>query len=456
MRIPRRIFLKQGGIALAALGASSLWGPDCLRQMALAADARRQVVSGSGQKVFICIFQRGAADGLSMVVPHGDADYYVHRQEIALARPSSAAGPAGAIDLDGFFGLHPALDAFMPIFKSGHLAAIHACGSPNASRSHFDSQDLMESGVDQDKSVSTGWLNRTLLNCPQDRQARTTSSGQARSTGSGQAGANARAASPFRAVAMTSVVPRTLQGEVDAMAIHDLSTFGISGSQGASGATASGFEGMYENAVGDALHGTGKESFEAISMLKKADPARYEPAGGVEYPKGMFGRQLMQVAQLVKADLGMEVAFVEMDGWDTHANQGAASGQLAGRLHDFSRGIAALYNDLGDRMADVVILTMSEFGRAARQNGNRGTDHGHATCFFALGGNINGGKVLGQWPGLAPEKLFEDRDLAVTTDFRNVLGEICSSHFQLDDPALARVFPHYSIDPKNFRGVCRA
>ena len=451
MNIPRRIFLKKGGIALAALGASSLWGPDCLGRLALAADANPQVGAGSGRKIFICIFQRGAADGLSMVVPHGDADYYNHRQEIALARPARAAGAAGALDLDGFFGLHPALDAFLPIYKAGHLAPIHACGSPNSSRSHFDSQDLMESGVDQDKSVSTGWLNRTLLNCPEDR-ARSASSGQVRSATA------ARSASPFRAVAMTSIVPRTLQGDVSAMAIHDLSAFGISSSQGTSAAnsTANGFEGMYENAVGDALHGTGKESFEAISMLKKADPAKYEPAKGIEYPKGMFGRQLMQVAQLVKADVGMEVAFLETDGWDTHANQGAAGGQLAGRLHDFSRGIAALYNDLGDRMADVVILTMSEFGRAARQNGNRGTDHGHATCFFALGGNINGGKVLGQWPGLAPEKLFENRDLAVTTDFRDVLGEICASHFGLEEPALAKVFPHYSVDSTKFRRVCKA
>jgi uncharacterized protein (DUF1501 family) len=379
-----------------------------------------------------------------MVVPHGDADYYKYRTDIALPRPARAAGADAALDLDGFFGLHPALSAFLPLYKAGHLAPIHACGSPNASRSHFDSQDLMESGVDEDKSVSTGWLNRTLLNCPEDR---------ARSAGSTSEAPPAK--SPFRAVAMTSIVPRTLQGDVDAMAIHDLSTFGITGSKGTGGGTATGFEGMYEGAVGDALHGTGKESFEAISMLKKADPAKYEPAKGVEYPNGMFGRQLMQVAQLVKADMGMEVAFVELDGWDTHANQGAAGGQLAGRLHDFSQGIAALFNDLGDRMADTCLLTMSEFGRAARQNGNRGTDHGHATCFFALGGNVNGGKVLGHWPGLAPEQLFQDRDLAVTTDFRDVLGEICASHFGLNEPALARVFPHYVVDSKKFRGVYR-
>lgn len=437
MPLPRRLFLKRGGIALAALGASSLCGPDCLRQLVFA-DAARPASASGGRKVLICVFQRGAADGLSMVVPHGDPAYYAHRTDIAIQRPARAAGAGGAIDLDGFFGLHPAMDAFMPLYKAGHLAAIHACGSPNSSRSHFDSQDLMESGVDKDKSVNTGWLNRALLNCPEDR-----------------ANAAKGKPTPFRAVSMTSVVPRTLQGDIEAMAIHDLSTFGVGGAQGSGGAAA-GFEGMYENAVGDVLRGTGRESFEAISLLKKAAPANYEPAKGATYPQGAFGRSLLQVAQLIKANVGLEVAFVEVDGWDTHANQGNANGQLAGRLHDFSRGIVALHTDLGDRMSDVLILTMSEFGRAARQNGNRGTDHGHATCFFALGGSVQGGKVLGQWPGLAPEHLFENRDLAVTTDFRDVFGEACVKHFGLDQAGLAKVFPNYRVDAKNFRGFCKA
>ena len=209
---------------------------------------------------------------------------------------------------------------------------------------------------------------------------------------------------------MTSVIPRSLQGDAEALAVRDLATFGVRGSGGAAGAggpggsngAAAGFEGMYDAAVGDVLHGTGRESFDAISILKKADPTRYQPVKGADYPQGPFGRAMLQVAQLIKANVGLEVAFVEMDGWDTHANQGAAGGQLAGRLKDFSRGVAALYTDLGDRMSDVLLLTMSEFGRAARQNGNRGTDHGHATCFFALGGGVKGGRVLGDWPTLAP------------------------------------------------------
>lgn len=428
MNLNRRLFLKRGGIALAALGAGSAWDPGFLGRAAAAAES-----SGAAKnKVLVCIFQRGAADGLSMVVPHGDPFYYQHRQEIALPRPARSAGESGALDLDGFFGLHPAMRAMLPLYKAGQLAVIHACGSPNPSRSHFDMQDFMESGVPEDKSVHTGWLNRALV----------------------QRAAGSRKASPFRAVAMSSVLPRTLQGDADALALRDLSTFGVQG--GAQLNAAAGFEGMYDSAVADTLHGAGRESFEAISMLKKADPTKYSPVKGTDYPKDHFGRAMMQVAQLIKADVGLEVAFVEVEGWDTHANQGAAGGQLAGRLYDFSRAIASFHKDLGDRMEDVLLLTMSEFGRAARQNGNRGTDHGHGTCFFALGGKVAGGKVLGDWPGLAPEKLFEQRDLAVTTDFRAVFAEICQKHLRVAPEAMEKVLPGYQVEEKAFRGILRA
>jgi uncharacterized protein (DUF1501 family) len=427
MHTSRRFFLKNGGVAMAAIGASSLWQPGLFARMAMAADSARRANS---RKVLICVFQRGAADGLSMVVPHGDPFYYKHRQEIALARPTRSRAAGSALDLDGFFALHPALDAFLPLYKSGHLAVVHACGSHNSSRSHFDMQDFMESGVPDDKSVHSGWLNRML-----------------------HAKAESDATS-FRAVAMTPLIPRTLQGEVEALAIRDLEKFGVTASS-TPGNVASGFEGMYDGAVDGVLHGAGKESFNAIAMLKKANPSQYSPVKGAVYPPGPFGRAMLQVAQLIKARVGLEVAFVELDGWDTHNNQGGANGQLAGRLHDFSRAIAALHTDLGDRMNDVLLLTMSEFGRAARQNGNRGTDHGHGTCFFALGGGVRGGRVLGHWPGLAPEKLFEERDLAVTTDFRAVFAEVCSRHFGAKLDQLKGVFPNYQIREKEFPGICR-
>jgi uncharacterized protein (DUF1501 family) len=314
------------------------------------------------------------------------------------------------LDLDGFFALHPALDAFLPLYNAGHLAVVHACGSPNASRSHFDMQDFMESGSSDDKSVHTGWLNR-MLHLKREADA-----------------------TAFRAVAMTPLVPRTLQGDVDALAIRDLDTFGVA-SSGSSGNVASGFEGMYDGAVDGVLHGAGKESFDAIALLKKANPSQYSPANKAVYPAGPFGRAMLQVAQLIKADVGLEVAFVELDGWDTHNNQGGANGQLAGRLHDFSRAIAALHTDLGDRMSDVLLLTMSEFGRAARQNG---------------------GRVLGKWPGLAPEKLFEERDLAVTTDFRAVFAEVCTRHFGAKPDQLNTVFPNYQVGEKDFPRICKS
>ena len=437
MSISRRLFLKNGALALASVGVGPLFGPTFLRSTAFGATTAQK-----RKKVLICIFQRGAADGLNIVVPHGDANLYTHRPGLAIARPSRTDNQS-ALDLDGFFGLHPALAPFLPIFKDGHLAAIQACGSPDATRSHFDAQDFMEAGTPGDKRFADGWMSRAVLACPEDR-------------------AKLQAASsPFRAVAMgcDNGLPRSLQGDAAALAIPDLASFGIGlknlkGRQavasGQSGVV-DGFESIYDDAVGDVLHGTGKESFEAIAALKKINPSSYAPANGAAYPGGRFGQSMKQIAQLVKADVGVEVAFAEMGGWDTHTGQAARLNQ---QLRDFGLGISALYHDLGDKMSDVVILTMSEFGRTVRPNGTNGTDHGHATCFFALGGDVNGGKVLGKWPGLAPEQLYENRDLALTTDFRAVFGEVAVKH--LGAQGLAKIFPGYTGSAADFRGVIRA
>lgn len=460
MNTTRRMFLKSGALALVSVGAAPAMGPVFLRKTVFADEPARARKGSGGRKTLICIFQRGAVDGLSMVVPHGDPEYYrlrtVGANGIALPR----TGANGVIDLDGTFGLHPALAMLQPIFKSGHLAPIHACGSPSTTRSHFDAQDYMESGS-PDRALPDGWLARAMRACPQDA---------------------ARLQSVFRGVSLTAQVPRSLQGHGDALAIPDLRTFGVNdaaalaampgrgragngrggkgkmaGNSGAntagSGSAASGFEAIYDSAVGDVLHGTGKESFEAIKMLQSITAHGYVPAAGARYPRGRFGDALQQIAQLIKSDVGVEVAFAESGGWDTHVNQGGAQGQLARRLEEFGQGLAALYRDLGDRMSDVVILTMSEFGRTARQNGSGGTDHGHATCFLALGGGIKGGKVLGKWPGLAPEQLNEGRDLAVTTDFRDVFGEIAQRHLGVLD--LGAVFPGRKSSEANFRNLLR-
>lgn len=432
MSLSRRVFLKNGAISLASIGMAG-FGPSFLRSTVLA-DSTAQ----KRKKTLICIFQRGAADGLNIVVPHGDRDLYTHRPGFAIARPSGS-DPQSALDLDGFFGLHPALAPFLPIYKEGHLAAIQACGSPDGTRSHFDAQDYMEAGTPGDKRVPGGWLSRAVLACPEDRAK----------------------LSAFRAVAMgcDNGLPLSLQGDAGALAIPDLASFGIGlknlrGKQtvqamNQSGAV-DGFESIYTSAVGDVLHGTGTESFEAIAALNKLNAGSYTPSNGAQYPNGRFGQSMRQIAQLVKADVGVEVAFAEMGGWDTHTQQ---QGRLVQQLRDFGAGIAALYHDLGDRMSDVVILTMSEFGRTVRPNGTNGTDHGHATCFFALGGDVNGGKVLGHWPGLAPEQLYENRDLALTTDFRAVFGEIAVKH--LGAQGLGKIFPGYNGTEADFRGVMR-
>lgn len=459
--VTRRLFLKNGGIALASVGLAPVLGPAFLRTAAFGAETNAR----KRKKTLICIFQRGAADGLNIVVPHGDADLYRLRPNLAVARPGMGQPGNSALDLDGFFGLHPALAPLLPIYKSGHLAAIHACGSPDSTRSHFDAQDYMEAGTPGSKRAPDGWLSRAVLACPEDRA---------------KLAAATQSGSPFRAVAIGGDhgLPRSLQGDAGALAIPDLKAFGIGlagagggGGRGvlgkrrmemAEGATAvampahaqssvvNGFETLYDGAAGDVLHGTGQESFEAIAMLKKATPGNYTPANGAVYPNGRYGESLKQIAQLVKADVGVEVAFAEMGGWDTHVNEGP---QLTQRLREFGQGLAALYADLGDHMSDVVILTMSEFGRTARQNGNNGTDHGHATCFFALGGDVNGGRVLGKWPGLGAGQLYENRDLALTTDFRAVFGEVATRH--LGAQGLVRVFPGYTGTSADFRGVLR-
>lgn len=443
-QVTRRIFVKNGGAAIASIGLLPVLGPAFLRRAVFGAEPTAQ----SRKKTLICIFQRGAADGLSVVVPYGDPDLYRLRPTLAVPQPGQGAG--AALDLNGFFGLHPALAPLLPIYKAGHMAAIHACGSPDTTRSHFDAQDYMESGTPGNKGVPDGWLSRAVLACPEDRR---------------------NLQNPFRAVAIGGAMPRILQGDANALAIPDLRTFGVGASgaganlvrnrRGQAGQTptmaaqgtatvAGGFETMYDDAVGDVLHGTGKESFEAIGMLRKLNPGAYHPAPGANYPTTKYGESLKQIAQLVKADVGLEVGLADMGGWDTHANQ---AGQLTQRLREFGQGLAALYTDLGDRMNDVVILTMSEFGRTARQNGTGGTDHGHATCFFALGGSVNGGKVLGDWPGLGEGKLNDNRDLALTTDFRAVFAEVAQKH--LGAQRLPKVFPGYTGDAQQYRGVVR-
>ncbi|MGH7700718.1 MAG: DUF1501 domain-containing protein [Gemmatimonadales bacterium] len=367
MTISRRVFVRSGGMALFSLGLDPLF----LARAALNPSRLRPPPSAPVRPVLVCLFQRGAVDGLSMIVPHGDPVYYRERPRIAIPRQT-------VIDLDGHFGLHPALAPLRPWWDDRTLGVVHAVGSPHPTRSHFDAQDYMETGRPGVNSTPDGWLNRY---CRHDREHEET---------------------PCRAVAFGPRLPRMLAGTAPALAVDDLQV----------------------------------------------------PAGsprGVEYPRGGLGRSLFQIARLIKADVGLEIAVADVGGWDTHVNQGAAEGQLAARLRELAHGLAAFARDLGEQMGRVVVLTMSEFGRTVRENGNGGTDHGHATAMLVLGGPVAGGRVLGRWPGLDPADRFAGRDLAVTTDFRDLFGEVLARHLGATD--LRPVFPGYEPQASRFVGV---
>ena len=409
MPITRRVFLQNG--ALAVVGTAAI--PAFLTRAAYSTDSL-----GVKNKRLVVIFQRGAADGLNIVVPHGERAYYAMRPSINIPRNA-------VIDLDGFFGLHPSLSAFEPLWKQRHLAIVHAAGSPDPSRSHFDAQDFMESGTPGIKATEDGWLNRTLHSLP-----------------------TAADKSAFRAIALGPSLPRVLSGSEPAVAVNNINDFGVGRRNANAAPISKTFEAMYDQSVDSVLHSAGQETFEAVKMLKSADPSKYASAPGADYPRGRFGDSLKQLAQLLKANLGVQVAFADIGGWDHHVNEGNTQGQIANVLREFSQSLAAFWIDLGNLAEDTLIVTMSEFGRTARENGNRGTDHGHANVMFVMGGPVKGGKVYGRWPGLDQSQLYEGRDLALTTDFRRVIGEAVYQH--LGNKTLEQVFPGFDDQPAKF------
>ncbi len=416
MSITRRVFLRNS--ALAVVGTAAV--PVFLQRAAFGA-----VESGGRTKRLVVIFQRGAADGLNIVVPYAEPQYYAMRPNINIPRKS-------VIQLNNMFGLHPSLSAFQPLWQQGHLAIVHAAGSPDTTRSHFDAQDFMETGTPGVKITEDGWLNRSLQGAPSSPAAGVQNS-------------------PFRAIALGPSVPRILSGAEPAVAMNNINDFSVGGRNPKASPAATAFEAMYDHSSDSVLHGTGAETFDAVKMLKAANPEKYTPVAGANYPKGRFGDSLRQLAQLIKANLGVQVAFADISGWDHHVNEGAVEGQLANVLTEFSQSLAAFWTDLGDLGEDTVVVTMSEFGRTARENGNRGTDHGHANVMFVLGGPVKGGKVYGPWPGLDQSQLYEGRDLALTTDFRLVIGEAVARH--LGNKNLANVFPGYDNQSGKFLKV---
>lgn len=408
----RRLFLRDSGVAI--LGLSMV--PGFLQRAALAA-----VPENGRQKVLVVVFQRGGADGLNIIVPHGDPSYYEYRPTIAIKRPGTGAG--AALDLDGYFGFHPALAPLKSLFDGGDLAIVHAVGSPDTSRSHFQAQEYMESAAPGQKRVRDGWLNRYLQTNPtMDPTA-------------------------FRGTAIGALLPRSLRGDAPAIAMSSLAEF-----QALSETSL--LKSLYAEDSNTLVSGTARDMYDALDLLKAANLDQYRPAAGVRYPTGQgegFGRQLRQVAQLIKGDVGLEIAFVDIGGWDHHTDEGNVGGRMAQSLAPVAQGLDAFTQDLGARMEDVVILTMSEFGRTARENGNRGTDHGHGNVMFVIGGGIKGGKVYGDWPGLAREQLNEDRDLALTTDFRDVFAELLVGHLGCKN--IDAVFPDFTVNKGRFKGL---
>ena len=417
----RRVFLRGSAIAMVGMGSAPMWL------------ARAAASEGRKRKTLVAIFMRGAADGLNIVVPFGDPRYREVRPTLGLQPPrpkeeNPNAGPFGpVIDLDGKFGLHSGLRHFKELWDKKQLAIVEAAGSPDPSRSHFDAQDYMESGTPG--KTGNGWLNRALGN-----------------PGPGS--------SPLRAVALTNRVPRTLRGEYEAVALGNVQDFKISDEE-----RLSILRNMYSLTPDATMRRTGKDAFEAMQVVQSVTKEPM-PNGGRQAPfapgppgpaqnnrpsynaGGQLGRNLQELARLIKADAGVEAAFAEVDGWDHHQNE---NNQLPNLLNQFANAIAAFSQDLGDRMEDVVIVTMSEFGRTVQENGTGGTDHGHGSLMMVLGGAVQGGKIYGEWPGLEKEQLFEGRDLAVTTDFRTILSELVRCHLGRTD--LSPIFPGFKPGP---------
>jgi len=390
----RRLFLRSSAVALAGVGLAPSW------LVRTAAQAGR---TSARKKILVAIFQRGAADGLNIVVPFAERRYYDLRPTIAIPDPTK---PNGAIDLDGHFGLHPALRSIKPLWDARQLAIIEATGSPDPTRSHFDAQDFMESGT-PGKLSDSGWLNRALPEA-------------------------AHPVSPLRAIAMGTQLPRTLRGDQGAVAVNNLDQFQVRAQ-----ASADILERMYASTNDRQLMASGKETFEALRMIETLNRSPYAPSNGAQY-QGPFGQSLQQIARLIKADVGVEAAFADIGGWDHHSNEGP---QLTTLLQQFGASLSAFSRDMGDRMEDIVLVTMSEFGRTVKEDGNGGTDHGHGNVMMVLGGPVQGGRIYGEWPGLEEEQLYERRDLAISTDFRAVLGELVSGHL---GQQASRVFPGFA------------
>jgi len=403
--------MKSGAMALFATGIAG----GIPTFIARAANSVKSNLPYKKNKALVCIFQRGAMDGLMAVSPYSDPAFKMVRPTLYMS-PSATQGKQ--FDLDGKFGLHPAFESLYPYFGEQRMAIVHGVGSPNTTRSHFDAQDYMESGTPFNKGTASGWLNRAV-------------------------GLLGHDATPFRAVSLTSALPRSFYGDNEAVAINNLQDFAIQmkGNPMAANMVSGSFEELYDQTTNKLLSRAGKESFDAMKMLNVNNIKNYQPTAGVVYPTSPLGNSLKQIAVLIKMNIGLEVAFAESGGWDTHFNQGAANGTFARNVKDFSDSIAAFWKDLSAYQDDVTVMTMTEFGRTAAQNGTGGTDHGRASCLFVLGNDVQGGKVYNNIKTWAKEDLEDGRDLPVSTDFRSVFSSVANNHLKINNNGI--LFPSW-------------
>ena len=400
MPLFRRSFLMRAGVALFGLGVA----PHFLSR-ALAA------TGGDPKKSLVVLFMRGGADGLSLVPPHGDANYYRMRPTLALPPPGQTDG---VLALDTHFGLHPALAELLPCWNAGTLALVHGVGMPHGTRSHFDAQDFLETGTPGLKSTADGWLNRSL---------------------SALSGADTSA---FAAVALQPTLPRSLVGAAPALSMGALRDFKLQ-ARGTEGGRS--FTELYSGSVDSALQRTGSEALDALDMVASRKLANAPALHGASYGKDALAQRLQDIARLIRGDVGLRIAATEVGGWDTHVNQGGAAGQLANQLKKLGAALAAFERDLGAKMADVTVVAVTEFGRTVRENGNRGTDHGTGSLMLVLGGGVRGKRVLGGVPELREEALFEGRDVPMAVDFRQAFWEVARAQLGLASPA--HIFPDF-------------
>jgi uncharacterized protein (DUF1501 family) len=399
----RRDFIKLAG--LNVLGLSVL--PSFMQHSL--AQTIKSLPASLRKKTLVFIFMRGAADGLAIVPPVKDTYYN------KALRPSLFTGSDIALKLDGYFGLHPALKDIYPLWEQGIFSIVHQCGTPGGTRSHFDAQDFMESGTPGVKSTEDGFLDRMV-------------------------GEMAAKSSPLRIVALQSNLPRSLWGTHGAFAMNDIKEFqndkGIS-----SPSIGKNFESMYDQALDEVLKGTGKKTFQSLDILKKLP----ETSSDANYPNSALGKRLQDIAKLIRGDVGLELAVTECGGWDTHQRQGNEQGPLAKNLNDLGLSIAAFTKELGSKMEDVCLITMTEFGRTVHENGTGGTDHGYGSVMMAFGGGVKGKQVINKWKDLKKENLFEERDLSISFDYRDVWKEILSAHYGIKD--FVKIFPNYQLSP---------